>query len=168
MGQLTISMAIFNSISIAMLVYQRVNIPPLITRSTGQPPSTNIRGMADMAHAVGRKGKQQAIRYLENKNGLWKTLQRKCWSYSHWIGFVGKIWKPETHGFLPWRSWGVIFCKFSHHPILWYSSIIPSPVHTKHPWMPRFLFRGGCRAWTMMNHGKEMLKERITLWQTFT
>ena len=20
-----------------------------------------------------------------------------------WIGFVGKIWEPETHGFLPWN-----------------------------------------------------------------
>ena len=38
-----------------------------------------------------------------------------------WIGFHGKIWKPETHGFLPWKIW-VVFCKFSlksyHVPII--------------------------------------------------
>ena len=43
-----------------------------------------------------------------------------CFTNIHWVGLLGKIWKPETHWFLPSNLMGfpMFSGKFSHDPIL--------------------------------------------------
>ena len=43
--------------------------------------------------------------------------------WSQWIGLLGKIYRKPW--FLPWNIG--LSCKFSHHPILWWSQSSPKP-----------------------------------------
>ena len=97
-------------------------------------------------------------------------LDKSLLSESQWMGFVGKIWAPETMVFT------MTYSKYSHHPILWYSFghiwrnsngiHVPfdggkSPLHQIHQashvssgwWFPQQILE----LWSqVLNHGHDM------------